>query len=499
MTDSPQHAASTAPHAVVLADGHLHPGMLFLRLVDGLRQSLLPVAVAIVAGQAWLAVASAVLLLLGLAFAVVRFVSFRYRLTTDELVTTEGVLHRQERRIPVDRIQDLSFESTVLRRLFGLVVVSVETASGQGFEARLDSLSRRDARALREALYRLRGRAAASGEPRSDTLLLHRAQLGELVLLGLTDNRLGAILVGLLGIYELADEFGLGGRLGSFFGGSLERAASVGTPWLVVLSVALGFLVLIAGWAFAVIGSIALYHGFALTEREDVLQRRYGLFTTRAQTLPRRKIQRVLIEASPLRRLLDVAAVRADSAGSGTQQEDQRRGGRDVVVPLVARARAERIVARVLPGVEPATTRFRPVSRRVILRTTVKSVAVGSLVALLGWSSLGPLSLAAVGIAALLGIGAGIAAYANLGYALAGDHVAFRWGILGRHRAFVPFRKVQGVVLRATPFERLAGLARVVVQVAGGSPTTLANLPRREAETLCRAVVAAATRTRFVW
>ncbi|MBZ0150110.1 MAG: PH domain-containing protein, partial [Planctomycetes bacterium] len=39
-----------------------------------------------------------------------------YTLTSEELRVREGLLERQERRIPLDRIQDLGFESTLLRR-----------------------------------------------------------------------------------------------------------------------------------------------------------------------------------------------------------------------------------------------------------------------------------------------------------------------------------------------------------------------------------------------
>ena len=54
-------------------------------------------------------------------------------------------------------------------------------------------------------------------------------------------------------------------------------------------------------------------------------------------------------------------------------------------------------------------------------------------------------------------------------------------------------------MLRAGPVERLFGLAHVTVFVAGGSPTTLGNLPRDEAETLVRDVAIEAAAARFVW
>ena len=93
----------------------------------------------------------------------------------------------------------------------------------------------------------------------------------------------------------------------------------------------------------------------------------------------------------------------------------------------------------------------------------------------------------------------GVLAYQNLAYAEIPGHVAFRWGIVGRYRAYIPLRKVQAVVLRAGPVERVLGLAALTVYVAGGSPTTLNNLPRDEAERVEREVAREAARSQFVW
>jgi putative membrane protein len=477
--------------------------MLFLRFVDGLRQSILPILISILAREVWLAIATGVFFVLGLAFAVARYLTFQYRLTDDELVTTEGILHRQERRIPIDRIQDLSFESTLLRRVFGLVVVRVETASGQGAEATLDSLSRRDAGRLREVLYSLRSRggvAEAEAAERPPEELLFRSTGGELTLLGLTNNRAGAILLALFGIFELSDQLGLGGAVVGLFGGFVERLSMFGTPLVAVFFVGMLFLFLAAGWALSVTASLVMYHGFVLSEREDVLYRRYGLITTRAQSLPRRKIQRVTIEAPLVRRLCGTASLRADSAGAGASEPGRQSANaeRDVIAPLAAVGRAEDLVPRILLGMASEPLPWRRVSPRVVVRVFLKGVLLGAAVLAAGLPTVGLPAL--VGLLALpIAWAVGTLLFANLAYARVPGHVAFRWGLVGRYRAFVPLRKVQGIVLRAGPVERLLGLAHVTVFVAGGSPTTLGNLPRDEAEGLVFDVAHEAAASRFVW
>lgn len=488
--------------AAVLARGHLHPGVLFLRFADGLRQSILPVVIAIVAREPWLAVAAAVFFVIGLIFALARYLSFQYRLTEEELVTTEGILHRQERRIPVDRIQDLNFESTLLRRMFRLVVVSVETASGQGAEARLDSLSQRDAARLRDVLYALRtkrsGVEADAAEPPEEALLF-RSSGGELTLLGLTNNRIGAVLVAIVGVVELTDQLGFGAAAGGVFGSIFDSLAGLQASLFALLAVAMFFLFLMAGWLLSVTASVVMYHGFTLTERDEILYRRYGLITTRAQSLPKRKIQRVTLESPLMRRLVGTAVVRADSAGSSSLEQ---RGGssseRDVIVPLTQVPRAEALVPWLIEGASAAGLPWRRVSPRVVTRIFSKGVLFATAVLAVGLPTVGLVAL--LGLIALpLAYGLGALAYSNLAYARIEGHVAFRWGIIGRYRAVIPLRKVQGVVLRAGPIERFLRLAHLTVFVAGGSPTTLGNLPREEAEELVRDVAGEAARSRFVW
>lgn len=484
----------------MLASGHLHPAILALRFADGLRGAVVPVLIGVLAQQAWLIAIAGVLFVLSMIYAVARYLTFEYRLTDDELILTEGIVHRQERRIPVNRIQDLSFESTIPRRVLGLVVVSVETASGRGAEARLDSLALADAERLRHALYESRRRELAPGlpPPRVPEYLLYRVTPGELMLLGLTSNRLGVILVSAGGLFDLADQFGLRDRVSGSFGGVLERLGRVHWTFAVIVGMALVFLALLAGWVVSVVAGLVMFYGFTLTLREDVLVRRYGLLTTRAAALPLRKIQRVLLEQTFLRRLVGLTVVRADTAGSGMDPRAEARGGRDVIVPLSANARAEALVPVLLAGLRPDTIAWRRVSRRVVPRIFFEGVMLAAVATPLAVWGLGPWGWSTL-LLLPFAWAVGELSYRNLAHAWHGEHLALRWGILGRYRALVPLRKLQAVVVRRGPVERVLGLARLTAYVAGGNPTTITNLPAEEARRLCRELACFAAERRFVW
>ena len=518
-SDAPNDGFPSAPEVgpEVLASGHLHPGMLFLRFLDGLRGVLLPIGLGLITQTWWLAALGGAWFVLTMAYALARYVTFQYVLTTEELVTREGILHRQERRIPVNRIQDLSFESTLIRRFFGLVVVSVETASGTGAEASLDSLGRVRAEQLREALYHVRrsrgvshtavgegagvdsaGLAGADWVAPEPEFVLLRVSSGELAIRGLTDVRIGAVLMGVYALWEYSGSFGLGSQ----FSGLVER----GADWLgefswplatAILGGAL-FVVLLVTMGFSVLGMIMVFHNFALTLRGGVLQRRYGLFTTRASTLPIRKVQRVLLEQNVLRRMLRVAVVRADSAGSGMSESEEAKSGRDLVVPLAALPRAEALLPVLLPEVGQSAPQWCRVSPLLVWRVTLKGVVLAAILMAFLWPGVGSWALFAL---ALIPAGwvVGRLEWHNLAYSVEAGHAALRWGIIGRYRAFVPYRKVQAVTLRAGPLERVLGLAHLTVYVAGGSPTVLTDLAVEDARALREDLVQFAARSPFRW
>ena len=66
------------PEPMVLASGHLHPGMLFLRMLDGVRAMIVPTVIAVLAPQFWFfAVLGAAFFVINMAYALARFVTFQ--------------------------------------------------------------------------------------------------------------------------------------------------------------------------------------------------------------------------------------------------------------------------------------------------------------------------------------------------------------------------------------------------------------------------------------
>jgi putative membrane protein len=503
--EAPTTATTALP---VLAKGHLHPAILLLRLFDALQRAVFPVVAGLVLpGYRWLLAVGAVLFVLQLGYALARYLTLEYTLTAAELRIREGLLERQERRIPLDRIQDLGFESTLLRRFLGLAVVLVETASGRGVEARLDALGRADAEHLREVL--LAARAAAVAAPAvgaTDEIaapaapepewLVHRSTTGELLLRGLTDLRLSAFVLTGFAALRASSEFDFVFRLAGV-GQSLRGWIGQFPPLMIGL-ILLGLLAIVVlfGVLATMIGNLVQFHGFALTLRGDVLQRRFGLLTTRQKTLPRPRIQRVTYEQPWLRRLLGVGVVKADSAGGSRVDGEDTTGGWDVVVPLLAQPKAQAMLPALLPSILGEAFAVHSGSSRLVARMAIQGLLLAALVVAAWWPWSGRtalLGLLVVPLWALLGV----LVWRNLGYALGERTLLLQHGIIGRTTAWLPTDKVQAVVLRQGPLAQLLGLADLTIYVAGGSPTRVPDLLAADARALVatigeRAAIAAA-------
>lgn len=106
------------------------------------------------------AVLALVLLIVGISWVAWRF--HTYRVSTDAVESRSGVLFRQHRRAPLDRVQSVNLQRPLLARILGLTKIEVLTG-GQGGKVELSYLGHRDAKAVRERILHLAA-ARRSGE-----------------------------------------------------------------------------------------------------------------------------------------------------------------------------------------------------------------------------------------------------------------------------------------------------------------------------------------------
>jgi putative membrane protein len=468
----------------------LHP---LAPALDLLR--LIPVAVAVGLGPGRASgspvAVAAVVLLVGTAYGYLRWRARTWWFDGVTLHVDEGVLQRQQRRIPASRVQEVAIVEPVVLRLFGLVRLRVETAGGgRGAEADLAGLSQPTAAALREAITRARastgeGGGGADAPAGAGEVALLRLTPGRLALAGATSWTLPAVPEA-VGSIVAASAVGVVAALVSRAQGALGTVAGASVVGVAVLGLLL---------AAAVVTAVVVDFDLTVSRTDDRLRVTRGLLSRAEAVIPLHRVQSVRIDQSPLQRSLSMASLHVQSAGlTGRAQEGPSTEAR---LPLLTRAEVVALLAVVLPGAPPVDE-LRPAPPPARSRALVRRVGPAALLSL-ALVVVEPLGALAAGV--LLGplaILAGLDAYRSLGYRLEGSLLVSRSGSLVRRTVVVAPGKAQSGRVVSSPLQRRRGLATLLVDLAaaGRSPRVIDQHEPLVEELLSAVTARPATRPR---
>lgn len=450
------------------ADRRLHPATIALRFVKEAPQTIL----ALPAGLAFasrsgldrvliLAAALAALLL------VVKWVAwrrFKYGVGREVIVIESGILHRNRRSIPFDRIQDIDIERTFLARLFGLAKVRIETGAGGKDEGLLDSVSLAEAHRLRETVRARRTGAApaeaAEAAEAPEGRLLFAMDVPRVLLFGIFNFS----LVYIAGLFALLQTFD--GFLPFDIYDPARWVGLVGDylphRWTVAAIAAVLFVAALLGSAAGVLRTLARDYGFQLSLEGDRIRREQGLFTRSEAVIARRRVQLATVASGPLRSLFGWSGLSFQTLGAGAD-----RSGRQSAAPFATRAEIETVLAEVAPLRLPPPPELAQVSRRHILRSAAARLGP-ALVAILALSVWERPALLLLALLPLLAVTAALERRYHR-YALADDLLFVTRGVWRRRLWLVPLGNVQSLGLSRGPIQRRLGLATLAIDTAGAS------------------------------
>lgn len=480
----------------------LHPTSLLFLIGQVLRQFLLPALVVLVLGrgeryEVWIAVFA----LPAAAAALVRYLTYRYRLDDDELVIRQGVLRRNERHVPFERIQNIDTSRGVLHRALGVAEVKLQTASGSEPEAVMRVLSLDAVEAMRAHVFDRRGRPGAraggvdptSADPAAQVLA--EVPTDDLVRYGIISNRGLVALAALTGVVWQADVDPV-----SWITDRIPGLDTVQMPEALLVGAAMVLAAVVVLRMLSVAWSLVSFHGFTLTRDDDELVARYGLLTQRTVTIPVHRIQLVTIEENPLHRAFRRATIRARTAGSAGGEQEA--GRHDWLAPVVPRDRLEALLTAVDEELSPAGLEWRPLAPRAVWRAVRKPV-LGLLLVGLPPAAFQPwLLVFTPAVAALVGLFAALRVRHTF-WATGPHGVWLRTGWLTRTTRAVRHASIQTVARTESPFDRRATMAGIEVDTAnsggGGPAIRIPYLERGDADHLLARLAYRAAATPFRW
>ncbi len=451
---------------------------------------------------------------------ILQYASTHYRLDEVELFIRSGIIFRKERRIPLERIQDIEIHQSLFRRLLGLANLKVTTAGAETEEASLNVLSLPEAERMREQVSRFQIKSSPVPETESEpeeNASEELAALGwrDLALGGLTSN-LVAALAAMLGAFLYLDYFESWGmsEFDSRFEDMIQEQTekmnhSVPLTTMITPIIHFFFLSGSVGKAllFAIFGSlgsiasfIVRYYGFRLIRNNNIISRSYGLLNTRRTSLSQNRIQAIRLEEGLLRRLFGLVAIRADSAGDRQQIDENKK--REWLLPVAKKDHAMATIQDIQPELEFDPAEWQALSPKAILRRTfVVSMffllAAGQTFIIADWVALAWLPTP------LIAYYANVQWFRNTGYNLTDRHILWKTGWIQRTALFLPIKNIQNVSLNQSPFDRRLKLASLAIDTAGQSNTgggpTIRHLPIEEARVLQESIIQRVAHTKFIW
>jgi len=432
-----------------------------------------------------------------LVYAFVKQRVYSYRFTESELVVRDGLLTRNVRHIPYERIHNVALVRNPIHRLLGVTSARIETAAGGKPEASLRVLSMEAAEELRRYTLGEVEKTAETDSPTTapaDTPLLQVPDR-ELVRLGLISNRGFIVIAAVLGAssqFQWWDEDWIQDQDWLAFYESARAKAPAWVGWLtesgtlafgVLLTVVLILLFLVLLRLFSIAWYVVRYHGFTLRRKGEDLRAEYGLLTHVSSLIPIHRVQLVTVSATFLHRWFGRASIDLETAGTseaGSELSGQLAASgvattRQWLTPIIEAGRVGELLRKVLPDIDLEAVEWKPIEARAVGRI-VKRVAIVVVPVTIGVTAIltfGPIPLSGwhglwLPLVTLTTTWLIARAWVRrAGYALTDRAIFFRSGWLGRQISAVRFVNMQTVSMRQSPFDRRRRMASVAVDTAG--------------------------------
>ncbi|MCB1050586.1 MAG: PH domain-containing protein [Acidobacteria bacterium] len=426
-------------------------------------------------------------LMVPFTFAMLRYLSYRYRLIEGQIEIKEGILVRRSRQIPVSKIQNMNQSQSLLARMMGVVQLEVETAGGMEAEARFGALSRLRAAEIRSFVQDHKPEMQDSspqteGESLSEQILFKMTWL-DIVLAGATTSQMGLIMAFLYVLYQNFEP-----QILSVLPQTLNRIfiyvqeLDAHSLWGALTVLVLGFASLfLISWLISIFTAVLRYFGFTLMEKAGQLRIRSGLFTVIEFHVLRSKIQALEGHTTFFRRFFGFYEIRTQTAATSADARQQT--GQTVLAPLGRKDHIESVLRYVWPHADWSAVAW----------SAVHPWARGRQFRILFWIGFSVLGLSSFWFGfsvgqrllywALLGLlWAGLSyliaslTYRQIAYGIHEGFVFIRNGFLSLHFFVIPIAKIQTAELRQTFFQRRKGVASLAIDVAG-SGRHLAEIP----------------------
>ncbi|MEL1244353.1 PH domain-containing protein [Flavobacterium sp. DGU11] len=286
--------------------------------------------------KAYLGLGALAVFILVAVIAYFRYLNFTFQLDeeNEEFVIKEGIFNKSRLAIPLDKIQQVNINQSLLQRIIGVHALEVDTAGTGKKEVSIKAISHDLATSLKERL--LDGSRDSKSVAIEDTDFYIAPQdstkghpfikisLLSLIKTGLTSNyvRTFALLLAfVITTFQHIDEYG---NLVGFNSGSLDNYITGAVMLKFLAFIVIGVMALIL--VINLVRTIFKYFGYKITKQRDSLLLSYGLINTKSTILRPDKVQIVTVTRNYFQKKLDIQDLKIRQASNKeANNQDQKK------------------------------------------------------------------------------------------------------------------------------------------------------------------------------
>lgn len=383
--------------------------------------------------------------------------NYDYFIQDENIKISHGVFRKNNREIPIKRIQNVDIKRNILHRLLGIAQVNLETAGGNTTEASLKYTSENTSRKIQKEISERKRQIRENIKDKGDE---QEKEIQRELLFEIKPKELGILSVSSINIRILFGLFIVFGFMGSFVGSILEQYNLVFlTGGIFIL-----FLVLLFVWIGSIITVVLKYFGFKLWSVGNSLEYERGLLNRSEGSIPLEKIQKLTIEENPLKRFFGYSTLKIETAGYSSGGSS--RNIPESAIPLAETRRTLKLAKNIedfndfkLKNISSRAKR-RYIGRYSLVFLFILGVSL-VLDFILGFNFV--FSFILVPFIPL----AGYLKWKHRGYDLGDDYFYTRNGFWNRRTMIVPYYRIQNILESQTILQRRWGLSSLTIDIAG--------------------------------
>ncbi|AUC89350.1 hypothetical protein CW735_15100 [Alteromonas sp. MB-3u-76] len=453
----------------------------------------------------------------------ISFFMYTFRIHNQHVEIHTGVFQRRYTNLPFWRIQNVKIEHPFYYRPFGYALVVLDTAGSGKEEANIVAVPLAYANALRKQVLAEKTKDDGGNHhqaPVSDSEIneadnagsyqnntnehdeevLNTRSIGDIVIHGITNNRVWIILGAAAPFYD--DAIGLVSEWLADKGLQLNQLVGEQTVawWQFGLYAFVILMMLMAAMALlSVGGALFTFYGYTLSRSDDRYIRRSGLLNKQEVSMRASRIQMITAKQDWLDKVLKRVNLYFEQNSTAGQQVQELMSPNKLIVPSVTEQEAVALSQEVMPNCQLHRSDYLGISKRFILHwlLTAWSIPVSILLLIGTVSAELDILLTSLGLLILASLLLTLRWW-RWGIASDSQYVYIRRGRIGvDYLCFEPY-KIQQVIVKQSVFMRRRKLASIKFVLASGS-VTVPFLPEDYVKTLANNVLLEVESTRKSW